>query len=87
MSELPDRYDDAELEARAQDRSERRLFWRQLGLIVVIAVVVVLRLWLVQRRPTARSSPSARAAWRLATLTASREKPATFSEPQPVARS
>lgn len=47
MSELPDRYDDAELEARAQDRSERRLFWRQLGLIVLIAVVVALRLWLV----------------------------------------
>ncbi len=32
MGELPDRYDDAELEARAQDRSERRLLsaasWR-----------------------------------------------------------
>ncbi len=47
MSELPDRYDDAELEARAQDRSERRLFIRQLLLIVVIALVVVLRIWLV----------------------------------------
>lgn len=47
MGELPDSFHDAELEARAQDRSERRLFWRQLGLIVLIALVVVLRIWLV----------------------------------------
>lgn len=37
----------AELEARAQDRAERRLFWRQLALVVAIATVVALRLWLV----------------------------------------
>lgn len=47
MSDLPDRFDDSELEARAQDRSERRLFWRQLALIALIALVVALRIWLV----------------------------------------
>lgn len=44
---LPDRYDDSELEARAQDRAERRLFWRQLVIVILIAVVVALRIWLV----------------------------------------
>lgn len=47
MSAPPDRYDDAALEARAQDRSERRLFWRQLALVLAIALVVALRIWLV----------------------------------------
>jgi ferric-dicitrate binding protein FerR (iron transport regulator) len=47
VSELPDRYDDAELEARAEDRSERRLFWRQIAIIVLIALVIALRIWLV----------------------------------------
>ncbi|MDW5594905.1 hypothetical protein VSS74_11180 [Conexibacter stalactiti] len=47
MSQLPDRYDDSELEARAQDRAERRLFWRQLVIVIVIAVVVALRIWFV----------------------------------------
>lgn len=45
MSEPP--LDTAELEAREQDRAERRLFWRQLALVILIATVVALRLWLV----------------------------------------
>jgi hypothetical protein len=40
-------YDDAELDARAEDRAERRLFWRQLALVLLIAAVVVARLLLV----------------------------------------
>lgn len=39
--------DTTELEARAQDRGERRLFWRQLAIVVLIALVVALRVWLV----------------------------------------
>jgi hypothetical protein len=40
-------YDDAELDARAEERAERRLFWRQLAILVVIAAVVAVRVWLV----------------------------------------
>jgi len=47
MRAPPDRADDAALEARAQDRAERRLFWRQLALVALIALVVALRIWLV----------------------------------------
>lgn len=47
MSQLPDRYDDSDLEARAQDRSERRLFWRLLVIVILIALVVALRIWFV----------------------------------------
>lgn len=44
---LPDRYDDADLEAREQDRSERRLFYRQVVLVVLIVALVVGRFWVV----------------------------------------
>jgi hypothetical protein len=44
---LPDRLDSCDVEAREEDRSERRLFIRQLVLIVLIALVVALRIWLV----------------------------------------
>ncbi|MDO8184991.1 hypothetical protein Q5424_04075 [Conexibacter sp. JD483] len=44
---LPDLIDSGDLEAREQDRAERRLFVRQLLLILLIALVVALRVWLV----------------------------------------
>lgn len=44
---MSDGYDSAEPEARAQDRAERRLFWRQLLIVLLIVAVVALRLWLV----------------------------------------
>lgn len=42
-----DGYDTSELEAHEQDRAERRLFWRQLLIVLLIVAVVVLRRWLV----------------------------------------
>lgn len=37
----------AESDARAEDRAERRLFWRQLLLVIAIAALVALRFVLV----------------------------------------
>jgi hypothetical protein len=39
----PGQLSDAELESRAEDRSERRLFWRELAIVLVLVALVVLR--------------------------------------------
>lgn len=36
-------YAGAELESRAEDRAERRLFWREVAIVAVLAALVVLR--------------------------------------------
>lgn len=33
----------SELESRAEDRAERRLFWREVAIVVVLLALVVLR--------------------------------------------
>lgn len=40
-------FDAAGGEARRQDRAERRLFWRQLLLALLIVALVVVRTWLL----------------------------------------
>lgn len=40
-------FDAAGGEAHRQDRAERRLFWRQLLLVLLIGALVVVRTWLL----------------------------------------